>query len=84
MAAKPAALIRRKLDQRQLPLGAPAKVWAGYGSGSLCDGCDAVIFLAQVEYGFTIDEQTLRFHVGCYGLWGAECRGRGLRRLGSN
>src|SRR5215510_6758026 len=71
MALKLADLIRGKLDKQQLPHEDPEKVWAGYGKGQRCDGCDAVILPAQVEYTFTIDERSFRLHVGCFGLWEA-------------
>jgi len=69
--------IRAKVDAGQLPLAKPPKVLGGYGTMLPCDACDAKIPPTLVEYSFTIDGRSFRFHVGCYGLWEAERRRRG-------
>jgi hypothetical protein len=69
--------IRRKINDGRLPMEEPVKVWTGSGSGTRCSGCEEIILPSQVEYDFTSDGQEFRFHLGCYGLWEAECRRRG-------
>jgi len=69
--------IRAKVDAGQLPLEKPPKVLGGYGALLPCDVCETKILPAQVEYSFTVNGQSFRFHVGCYGLWEAERRRRG-------
>ena len=72
-----AKLIRDRLDSGRLPSVAPIRMWAGFGTGQLCDGCDEPIVPAQVEYEFNAaDGCTVRFHLGCAGLWEAERRRR--------
>jgi hypothetical protein len=70
-------LIGERLESGRLPRDAPAKMYAGYGRGYRCDGCDQTILPAQVEYEFEGDGRTIRFHLGCAGIWEAERRRRG-------
>jgi hypothetical protein len=73
--------IREKMDAGVLPRDAPPKMYAGYGKGEPCAGCETPILPAQVEYEFEAgDGRTIRFHLGCAGLWEAERRRRGLNR----
>lgn len=81
--ARAVTLIRERLDAGQLPTTVPPKMWAGFGSGEPCDGCDEPILRAQVGYEFEADGRTIRFHQACAGLWEAESRRRGYRRSGS-
>ena len=69
--------IARKVDEGSLPLEMPDKMYAGYGSGQPCDGCDQRITLQQVEYEFEVGERRFRMHMGCAGLLEAERRIRG-------
>jgi len=70
--------IHDKLNAGALPHEPPVKIYAGFGKGELCDGCDAPIFPAQVEYEFDAgDDRVIRFHLGCAGLWEAYRRVRG-------
>jgi hypothetical protein len=72
-----AKLIRDRLNSGRLPCGVPTRMWAGFGTGQSCDGCDEPIVPAQVEYEFIVgDGRTIRFHLGCAGLWEAERRRR--------
>ena len=80
MAPGPANLIRTKLDDGVLPREFPAKIYAGYGAGAPCSACDDLILHVQVQYEFPVNDETFRFHLGCFGLWEAECRRRGWRR----
>jgi hypothetical protein len=53
-------------------------MYAGYGKGYRCDGCESTILPAQVEYEFEAENgRVIRFHLGCAGLWEAERRRRG-------
>jgi hypothetical protein len=73
--------IREKMDLGILPREAPPKMYAGYGKGEPCAGCETPILPAQVEYQWdSADGRTLRFHLGCAGHWEAERRRRGLKR----
>ena len=70
--------IRAKLDAGTLPREASSKMFAGYGDGRPCDGCETPITNTQVEWEFDgPDGQAYRFHLGCAGLWEAERRRRG-------
>jgi len=71
--------IRDRVAASVLPLDRPVKMWAGYGQGLPCSGCDELILPAQVEYEFpAVDDRIIRFHLGCAGLWEAERRRRGM------
>ena len=73
--------IRRKLDEGLLPRSKPEKIFGGNGFGEPCTACGDPILPAQVLYEF--DEPifgTVRFHVGCLGLWEAELYHRGWWR----
>jgi len=53
-------------------------MFAGYGDGQRCDGCEMPISAAQVEWEFIAAQgQTVRFHLGCAALWEADRRRRG-------
>src|SRR5262245_36051691 len=66
---------RNKLDAGFLPTSAPEKTLAGSGSGQPCDGCDEPIegMQAACERSYA-DGRTLRFHLGCAGLYEMERR----------
>jgi hypothetical protein len=52
----------------------------GYGRGQVCDGCGERILPAQTQYELDYNGQGFfRLHIGCAGLWDAECRRRGHR-----
>ena len=71
--------IRAKVDAGDLPREAPGKMYAGFGTGEPCDGCETPILPAQVEYEFeTAGGRVIRFHLGCAGLWEAYRRRLGL------
>ncbi|HEU5321147.1 MAG TPA: hypothetical protein VFX28_10115 [Methylomirabilota bacterium] len=73
--------IRDKLDRGVLPREAPGKMYAGFGQGHPCDGCDQPIAPTQVEYELDSSEgRSIRLHLGCAGLWEAERRRRGWTR----
>jgi len=65
-------VIRRMLDDRTLPSEhPPGRTYAGYGSGKTCYACGDPIYPAQVEYelNYLPERRTVRFHLGCAGLW---------------
>jgi hypothetical protein len=68
--------IRRLIDEGRLPLLLPDKISAGYGSGSICDGCDQPVSSAQIEYDVEDSGDSgahLNLHMECYVLWQSEC-----------
>lgn len=65
--------IRDKLTEGVLPRTAPPNIYAGYGQGDLCAGCDHPIDHDEVEYEFG-NGQRVRMHLGCAALWQAELR----------
>jgi hypothetical protein len=73
--------IRDKLDAGLLPREAPATMTEGLGHGSRCDGCDGPIHSAQIECEMTYGDRAYRLHLGCAGVWDAECRRRGYRSM---
>jgi hypothetical protein len=71
-----ASTIRLKLAHQELPSEMAARMWAGRGSGQLCDGCGEPI-ADEVEYEleFTGSEEsprTLRLHRSCCEAWNVE------------
>ncbi len=68
---------RELIREGQLPDRAPARVWAGAGSGKPCALCGDVIPHSDVEYeveaGGVRASQTLHFHFACHGAWQLEC-----------
>jgi len=69
-------------DAGTLPLSiAVKKTYAGYGKGYPCSGCDATVLPSQVEYEVETNGPTLRFHIGCHGLWKGERIRRDRRRV---
>ena len=56
-----AQMIRDKLDTGRLPRDVNPRMFAGYGDGQHCDGCEMPISAAQVEWEFITPEgQTSR------------------------
>lgn len=77
---KAADTIRERLDTGFLPTDAPQKMYAGYGHYEICAGCDDPILPSQIAYEMAYgDDRSFTFHLGCAGLWEAECRRRGHR-----
>jgi hypothetical protein len=71
--------IRVKIERGELPAARPPKLWGGFGHFEDCSACGDPIFPAQVRYEFESDEDVVRLHIGCFGLWDAELRRRGAR-----
>jgi hypothetical protein len=54
-------------------------MYADFGNGTQCIGCDTPIGPSSVEYDFVAaDGREFSFHLGCAALWEAEPRRRGL------
>jgi hypothetical protein len=70
--------IREKIAAGTLPRDAPGMTFRGFGTGERCDGCDAPILSAEMEYEIPLREgRNLRFHVRCVLLWEMYRRQRG-------
>jgi hypothetical protein len=67
--------IRDKVERGALPRTPPARMFAGYGRGELCGGCDHPIQPDDIEYEF-VNGKMIRMHIGCAALWQAERRRR--------
>ena len=62
--------ITDKLWRGILSADEPVKTFGGSGSSLKCDGCDEPILQSEPELEVDMpDGGTLRFHVGCEGLW---------------
>jgi hypothetical protein len=72
--------IRGRVHRRELPRARPPKIWSGFGDSTNCSACDEPIFHAHVRYELEVDDRAFHFHLGCFGLWDAELRRRGLDR----
>lgn len=74
-----ATVIQSKVFAGNLPKDAPARVWAGYGTGKKCDACDLITTKSDIEYEVDMaDRRTFVFHAACLNLWHQE-RARFLR-----
>jgi hypothetical protein len=65
-----AKLIADRLAGGQLPRTKSVQMWAGFGNGRPCDGCDERIGPTEVEHEHEVgDDATLRLHAVCSVLW---------------
>jgi hypothetical protein len=73
-------VIRRKLDDGDLPTKAPNEMDVGRGTGATCDACGDPIQPAQSEHELTYPDiaRVLRLHFGCVAVWEMQRRERGL------
>jgi hypothetical protein len=73
-----ADMIRTKLDAGTLPLDAPARLWAGIGSGKVCTACEQPIRATQMEYEpeYADGRAVIYFHAECHRLWEEKRRQR--------
>ena len=72
------ARIRQKVEAGSLPITPPIRMFASYGSGEVCAGCDHVIQPDEIEYEFA-NGRSVRMHLGCAAIWDAERRRRDRR-----
>ena len=69
-------LVRRRINDRRLPLGRAVGIREMFGDGRPCDACDGSIspteklLVAMVSLEWT----TVRFHADCYEVWDSERR----------
>jgi hypothetical protein len=66
--------IGERLDSGLLPRMLPEKIFAGYGSGSLCAACSQPITATQVQYDIEHSGGTLSLHFACHMIWQIECQ----------
>jgi hypothetical protein len=70
-------IARERIATGMLPCAVKSHIWAGHGSGTLCDLCDKPIRSDEVEYevedkaGEAVE--TFRFHMVCQAVWQLEC-----------
>jgi hypothetical protein len=66
-------IIRLKVATGILPKDAPAKIWAGYGTGRTCNACDLSNTKKDIEYEADMaNGRTFSFHQLCITLWHQE------------
>ena len=71
--------IREKVQRGDLPLIAPLRMWASFGTGNCCAGCDLPITSGQAEWEIEIVPEgglTLLMHFDCASLLAEERRRR--------
>ena len=62
--------ISTKMSDGLLPTHAPLRSFAGFGSGSLCHGCDEPVLGSEVEHEHDFDgKRTFRLHAACEEVW---------------
>lgn len=70
-------IARERIATGMLPGALTSHIWAGHGSGALCDLCDQPILSDEVEYEVEdkVGEavETFRFHMVCQAVWQLEC-----------
>jgi hypothetical protein len=67
------AIIHQKVAAGVLPKDTPVRMWAGYGTGKVCDACDLSTKKKDVEYDVDMaDGRTFSFHQLCITLWHQE------------
>lgn len=65
--------VRAKLASGALPRRTPTTVWAGFGKGLVCDGCDQPITSTDVDHEADVDgAASLHLHRRCLGVWERE------------
>ena len=63
------------MSSGHLPLDAPPKMYAGYGTGRACSGCDDAIGPNEVEYEALYNEgRSYHLHLGCAAFWDTQVR----------
>ena len=66
--------IKDKIKAGELPVLAPAHLYAGYGEGQRCSVCGEAVSRTQVLYEVPVDKRgTLHFHLACHAAWQLEC-----------
>jgi hypothetical protein len=71
------SLIRRKLQDRSLPLDSITRVWSSPSTGETCDACDTGLAPDQLLMkGLTLEvgRRPFQMHVRCFQVWEHEQR----------
>ena len=67
------AVIREKVRTGILPRACPSRMWAGHGTGKMCDACDQPTTERDIEHEIEMpDGRIFFFHQPCLGLWHQE------------
>lgn len=71
------ASIRTRLAAGELPLADNLKIYGGYGSDQICDGCGLPIARANIVYEVQVSVNASRrvelaMHLECFETWVAE------------
>jgi hypothetical protein len=62
--------ISGKMSDGLLPTHAPLRSFAGFGSGSVCHGCDEPVLGSEVEHEHDFDgNRRFRLHAACEAIW---------------
>ena len=64
--------IRAKVELGHLPRKPPAKVFAGPGTGQLCEVCSRPTEPNTTEYEIDVEARSIRMHRACYEAWTRE------------
>jgi hypothetical protein len=68
----PSQMIRAKLSTDLLPRQDASRMFAGYGTGAPCAGCDLAIRSSEVEHEMVFgDGRAFAFHIACANIWRA-------------
>jgi hypothetical protein len=68
----PAQMIRGKLSTGLLPRQDASTMFAGYGTGAPCAGCDLAIRPSDVEHEMVFEDgRAFAFHLACANIWRA-------------
>jgi hypothetical protein len=67
--------IRDKIARGTLTVEPPRRMYASYGTGTVCDGCGEPITHDQIEYEWELPSgRFIHMHLGCASLLEAERR----------
>ena len=69
-------LVRRRINDRRLPLGRSVGIRETLGDGRPCDACEEPISSTEklVLVMVSLEWKSVCFHVACYAVWDAERR----------
>lgn len=69
-------LVRRRINDRRLPLGRSVGIRETSGDGRPCDACGERISQAEklILAMVSLEATSVRFHVDCYNVWDIERR----------
>ena len=69
---------RQCIEDGRLPVMLSTDIYAGDGTGELCELCDLPIAADKLEYDITDPDsgKTLHFHIACHFVWQRECASR--------